>query len=200
MADVLGSIVKTTELEAINSVLSAIGRQEVAQADIESATDTEIIEIISHLRKMISQVLVRGWRWNTTFELEITADGDGYINLPSGYLSAVQSRIPANADRSLEDRNGKMYDMRNNTFATEYDSVKCDVITAVDFTEMPEQARAYITSQVTFFAARKFTSDESLIRLHEREVISTWHECLRKEQHGARHSLISRHIARRRGV
>src|ERR1043166_1428635 len=63
------NLVPTTELEAINSMLSAIGEQPIAAVD--TATQADVQMAVNILRDVTREVQSIGWRFNTEFGYEV---------------------------------------------------------------------------------------------------------------------------------
>lgn len=141
----------TTELEAINTILSVIGESPISSlADISSVADAVTAQSI--LSEVSRQVQTKGWHFNTEIEFELTpANGTGNITIPSNCL-----RIDTDSDdRELDvvQRGSRLYDRVNHTYAFTK-SLKCNIVVLLPFTDLPQAARHYITIK----AARIFQS------------------------------------------
>jgi hypothetical protein len=67
----LTGIVPTTELEAVNTMLSAIGEAPVLQAQIDTPTAADLVMAINILRNTTRETLSMGWRFNMEFGYEL---------------------------------------------------------------------------------------------------------------------------------
>lgn len=65
----ISNLLATTETEALNLMLSAIGEAPVA--DIDTATAADVVMAKGILRDVAKEVLSVGWRFNTEFGLEL---------------------------------------------------------------------------------------------------------------------------------
>ncbi|UOF81178.1 tail tubular protein A [Caudoviricetes sp.] len=65
----INNLAATTELEAINAMLSAIGEAPIA--DVDTATQADAATAIGILRGTCREVQTQGWRFNTEFALAI---------------------------------------------------------------------------------------------------------------------------------
>ena len=75
MARVITGLAPTTELEAINGMLAAIGEAPVTQAEIESPSTPDVVMAVNILTDTHREVLSMGWRFNTEFGFQIPSNG-----------------------------------------------------------------------------------------------------------------------------
>lgn len=132
--------VATTELEAVNTMLTTIGESPVNQIS-ESTADTRIAYLI--LGEVNRATQIRGWHWNTESDVTLTPDGTTKeITLGSNVVRVdVDGREYTNID--VIQRGTKLYDKKNHTL--QFSSpVKAEVVYLIPFADMPEQARYYI--------------------------------------------------------
>lgn len=61
------NIVPTTELEAVNALLAAIGEAPVAQGEVDTPTSVTTTMALGELKNAAREVLLRGWKFNTEF-------------------------------------------------------------------------------------------------------------------------------------
>jgi hypothetical protein len=133
-------LVPSTEVEAINEILSTIG--EAAVLTLDDTGDQDVALALQKLRTVSRQFQASGWTFNTDREFEISRDGDGYIYYPSDALRMT----PARSEHGIRGvkRGARLYDSTEHTFVWERD-IKVDVIRFLTFADMPEAARMYIT-------------------------------------------------------
>jgi hypothetical protein len=141
----------TSELEAINTILSVIGESPISSlSDISSVADAVTAKSI--LSEVSRQVQTKGWHFNTEKDFELSPDTfSKEIVIPSNAL-----RVDAMGDDREVDavqRGSKLYDRVNHTFQFTK-SIKCDLVVLLPFDELPQAARHYITIK----AARIFQS------------------------------------------
>jgi hypothetical protein len=141
----------TSELEAINTILSVIGESPISSlSDISSVADAVTAKSI--LSEVSRQVQTKGWHFNTEKDFELSPDTySKEIVVPSNAL-----RVDAMGDDREVDavqRGSKLYDRVNHTFQFTK-SIKCDLVVLLPFDELPQAARHYITIK----AARIFQS------------------------------------------
>lgn len=134
----MDAITRTTELEAINEMLRAIGEAPVSTIDTGNSDVTTALDLLrSHSRR----VQALGWHFNTERETIIIPDGNGYLNVPSNALKIDASGYSAYQD--VIQRGTKLYDKENKTFVFT-ESLTVDIVVGLDWDELPESARAHI--------------------------------------------------------
>jgi hypothetical protein len=175
-----------TELEAINSMLSAIGEQPV------NSTEDNVDAVMASriLNEMSRAVQSEGWYFNREKNYKVHPDLSGKIQIPAGVISYVSS-AGHNSRHDLVQRGGLMYDLRNHT--SDFDSpVVLDVIWLVDFLDLPTTAQQYITIK----AARKFQTDvvgdNTLNSFIEKDEFAARVALLREEQRSNNHTFMQR--------
>lgn len=140
----------TSELDAINIMLGTIGESPINSLDAATGV-VDAVTARAILAEVSVQVQEEGWHFNTDYEFVLT---------PS--LDTKEIYVPANAievDASAYDRNdidvairgNRLYDRKNKTFQFQQD-IKADLTILLEFNELPQAARHYITVR----AARVF--------------------------------------------
>lgn len=137
----MDAIALTTELEAVNEMLNAIGEGQVSSLDTGNADVQQCVRLLrDHSRKVQS----RGWWFNRDEDYVLTPDNDGYLVLPANVLRVD----PSSEDRFEKpwvQRGLKLYNAQDHTFVFT-DTVKVDLITGLTWEELPQTARSYITA------------------------------------------------------
>lgn len=194
----LTSIVATTELQAVNALLRAVGESPVASVDDNTATD--VVMAVETLRDTCREVQSRGWKFNTEFGLAISptvsnqswTDPDGTVQtlgvyLPPAGLSSFEV-TPCDEQMGSEEidvvvRPSKVYspvgtlvfyDRANNRDGfpvSERTLLYIDAVWYFDFEKLPETARRAIVA----VASRRYAdlvlgSGEIASRLERDEV------------------------------
>lgn len=141
----------TTELEAVNTILSVIGESPISSLS-EGAAVADAVTAQSTLSEVNRAVQSKGWHFNTEKDFELTpVVGTGYITVPSNTLRVDSSGDDFGVD--VVQRGSRLYDRKNHTYAFTK-SIKTDLVVLLPFDELPETARHYITIK----AARVFQS------------------------------------------
>lgn len=142
-----------TLLDAVNVVLANIGSGAVLTLDaINLNSDAE--DALKQVHNWSMQVQQDGWWFNTEKAWQLDpappdATLPGRIVLPSGTLKV--DTVSSSAGVNLVQRGNYLYDPVKHTYVIGQ-SVYVDVVLALDFEELPQAARNYITIK----AARQF--------------------------------------------
>ena len=145
----------TTELEAINTMLSTIGESPVNT--VEDTGNVDVVIARQILQTVSREVQARGWHFNTEINYTITPDSDGYLVLPKTVLK-VDTVYP-DSSKDVVVRGSKLYDRENHTYVFT-DAVKVDMTVLLTFDELPEVARNYVTIRASrIFQERVVGSD-----------------------------------------
>ncbi|CAB4139513.1 tail tubular protein A [uncultured Caudovirales phage] len=136
----------TTVLEAVNTMLSAIGEAPVNSVDASGVVDATNAK--ATLDKQSRLVQAEGWHWNTErrFPLPLSFP-DKFVYVPANALVVDPSTDAPGAPEATV-RGNRLYDIVNRTYAFER-PVLVDMILNLDFEELPEPARRYIVARAT---------------------------------------------------
>jgi len=146
--------VPLTELEAVNIMLEVIG--ELPVSSLEAAPTMSEANIARTLLHNISRdVQTHGLECNTDTDYELSLNEDSKIEIPTNAL-----RVDAtDRTKSIVIRGGFLYDKDNRTDVFS-ESLKCDIVWFLDFADLPQHVRAFITIRAgRVFQARHVGSD-----------------------------------------
>lgn len=150
------STTPTTELEAVNLMLSVIGESPISSLSDVSVVDAVLAkQVLSEASRTIQS---KGWHFNTekAFPL-LPAVFEKTINVPSNCLR-VDTVYPTE-DVDAVHRGSRMYDRKNHTYQFDK-TLKVDMVVLLPFDELPEAARYYIAVKAArIFQARTVGSD-----------------------------------------
>ena len=138
----------TTELDAVNIMLGTIGESPINSLDAATGV-VDAVTARSILAEVSVQVQEEGWHFNTDYEFDLTPDTNGYIYVPSNAIEVDTS--PYSRDYDVAIRGNKLYDRGNKTYVFSK-PLKADLTILLEFNELPQAARHYITIR----AARVF--------------------------------------------
>ena len=145
----------TTELEAINTMLSTIGESPVNM--VEDTGNVDVVIARQILQSVSREVQARGWHFNTEKNYTITPDSKGYLVLPKTVLKA--DTVYPDDSKDVVVRGNKLYDRENHTYVFT-DAVKVEMTVLLTFDELPEVARNYVTIRASrIFQERVVGSD-----------------------------------------
>lgn len=173
----LNALVATTETEALNAMLSAIGLAPVA--DIDAASGGDAVTAKNILKKTAREILTEGWRFNTEFGYELAPTATQvWVGSDASTVTLNVWEVPANlarftitqssAQRGLDlvATVGRKYDPSKTIFydralnrdgldSTKYPALFIEPIWFKPFASMPETIRQYIA----VVASRRFAQD-----------------------------------------
>lgn len=169
------SLALTTRLEAVNTILSAAGESPVVSL---TATTADAANAESILDEVSRDVQSAGWHFNTEDEVPFVPDNTSHeIALPSNILK-IDLDVYTYPDLDVTQRGPRLYNKATRSY-TFNQTVKATVVYYLEFDELPEQARRYITVR----AARVF---------HDRFVGSeTQHKFTEIDEYTARQNLVA---------
>ena len=145
----------TTELEAVNTMLSTIGESPVNA--VEDTGNVDVVIARQILQTASREVQARGWHFNTEKNYTITPDSEGYLVLPNTVLK-VDTVYP-DCSKDVVVRGSRLYDREKHTYVFT-DAVKVDMTILLTFDELPEVARNYVTIRASrVFQERVVGSD-----------------------------------------
>jgi len=152
------TVAATTELEAINIMLAAIG-----EAPVNSLTGTVPVDVRlaqSTLTEFNREIQSEGWSFNTEIDVTFTRDASKQIALPQNVLR-VDANIHQHPTIDPIQRGLKLYDRLNNKFEFDEDLI-CTVIYLRTFEEIPEPARRYINIKAARVFVDRLVTDDGL--------------------------------------
>jgi hypothetical protein len=176
----------TSKLESVNTMLTAIG--EIPVSSITSATTNDVSIAISILESTSREVQSRGWFFNTDLNYSLVPNNNNEIELPANTLRVELEG--SSRSKNYVERNRKLYDRYNNTF-TISDSVKVTIVFYLEFENIPEVARQYITIRAArIFQDRMLVSSE-LHKFHEIDELQAYMALKEAEGDIGRHNILT---------
>jgi hypothetical protein len=159
----------TTKLEAVNIIISVIG-----EAPINTITGVSLpitaIQAISMLDETSKAVQSEGWHCNTEHEYELTPDSvTSKITLPQNTLKFDLDPL-LYTDSDPVQRGLKLYDRKNHTEIWTK-SVKGSITFELEFEDLPEQLRHYITVKSARIFANRFIGTREIEGFTLREEV-----------------------------
>ena len=134
---------RTTELEAVNTILSTIGEAPLStltgSLPVDGTTAKNILNEISR------EVQSAGWHFNTQYKVDLTRDTDNKV--PIG-TDVVRVELNNKYDKSSYDvvqRGSYLFNLAKNSNIFDQDFTENTLIYLLAFDDIPEQARRYIT-------------------------------------------------------
>jgi hypothetical protein len=127
----------TTELEAVNTMLSAVGSSPVSDLNNPGAEVAIAKNILTETRR---EILSRGWAFNSDRKMEVAVPSSGEYIVAENIMR-IDGSDGYNGNLDLVQRAGKLYDRKNHTFTLTETTLTVDVIYSLNWTDCPEVAR-----------------------------------------------------------
>tara|TARA_R110002167_G_scaffold10151_8_gene46729 strand:- start:2276 stop:2902 length:627 start_codon:yes stop_codon:yes gene_type:complete len=158
----------TTQLQAVNILLSTIGEAPVSSLS-SGLLDAETAETL--INEVSRNVQSMGWNFNTELNLTISPNEAGEVVLPVEYVRADLAQSLTKFRSSTEEyilRGQKMYDKVKHSY-TISKPLKLDVITLLSFTDLPEVARRYITAKASRIFQERVVGSDTLSAMNRQD-------------------------------
>ena len=169
----------STELDAVNQILSSVGQAPVTALDLQNP---EVAIVVNTLREVSRQVQLEGWTFNTERGYKLERDvNTNKIAYPANMLS-IDTNVAEYQDKyHVVRREGFLYDLYEHTDIFTEDII-ADIVWYFDFQHLPPAAQAYITAKAARMCATKMVGDRELnVLLQEQEEMTRAslvdHEC-----------------------
>ena len=133
----------STKLDAVNSILTAVGEYPVSNLVDDIAEAQIAIQVLDEVSR---EVQSRGWSWNTRRKNTLTPNNDNNVVIPANVtrVNAVDVNGWEDRTKRYTIRNNKLYDMIE--FSDIFEApVYADMVYLWDFENLPEEARRFIT-------------------------------------------------------
>jgi hypothetical protein len=151
----------TTELEAINTILSVIGESPISSLQ-EGAAVADAVTARNTLSEVNRAVQSKGWHFNSDKGITVSPGAfSGEITMPSNCLRVDTTEEFMEVD--VVQRGTRLYDRRNHTY-TFTKALKVDMVVLLPFEEIPETARHYITIRAARIFQSRTVGAESLFQ------------------------------------
>jgi len=158
----------TTQLQAVNILLSTIGEAPVSSLS-SGLLDAETAETL--INEVSRNVQSMGWNFNTELNLTISPNEAGEVVLPVEYVRADLAQSLTKFRSSKEEyilRGQKMYDKVKHSYIISK-PLKLDVITLLSFTNLPEVARRYITAKASRIFQERVVGSDTLSAMNRQD-------------------------------
>ena len=157
----------TSELNAVNTMLGYI-----AESPVNSISDTTALPPSAALAKGIldevsREVQQEGWHFNTAKDYKLEVNSSNEIELPLNVLQVDA----VGTTHDVVQRGTKLFDRADYTTTFTVDEIKVDITFLLDFTELPEQARRYITLKASRMFSNRLVGSREIEALIFRDEI-----------------------------
>ena len=163
----------STELDAVNQILSAVGQAPVTTLDLQNP---EVYTTLQTLRDVSKEVQSEGWYFNTEHAVAFTPDSDDEIHVADNVLQIDATKDKHRDDFAIIIKNRKLYDKYHHRYSdrNEYkfpstvlvdDKFYCDVVYFYQFTDLPYVFQAHIIAKAARKVALKLVGDPNLVQV-----------------------------------
>jgi hypothetical protein len=135
---------RTTELEAVNTILSTIGEAPLNTLTGSLPVDGTIAKNV--LSEVSREVQSQGWHFNTHYKVSLSRNTDNKIPIANNAVRVeIDPRRYSKVSYDIVQRDNLLYNLAKNeeTFDTNFEDAT--VVYLLPFDEIPEQAKRYIT-------------------------------------------------------
>jgi hypothetical protein len=153
---------KLTKLSAVNIVLSNVGQAPVTTVDNDNPMVVMAANVIDEVTNSVQS---EGWTFNTEKSYPFTPDNSKKINIPNNILQ-IDTSYTSLLDVVL--REGKLYNKRDHTYNFT-EQVAADVVWLVEFDDMPEAFKQYISMRAANLYAGRAVGSAEAVKFGERE-------------------------------
>jgi len=170
------SLSPTTELEAINTMLTTIGEQPVQSKDnLAGLSDASIAQQI--LLNVSRSVQSRGWIFNTDLDVTLTPGINSKIVLDPSVLRIDTTSRTRTSTEDIVERGRRLWDRQNNTdvFTT---NVKVDTVKLLIFEDLPEPARRFIALRSARIFHDRVVGSDTLHKFFQEDEQLAWTQLL----------------------
>lgn len=183
------ALTMTSELDAVNIMLGTIGESPLNS--LEAATGVvDAVTARAILSEVAVQVQEEGWHFNTEYEFELTPSMDTKeIFVPFNCIEADASAYDR-SDVDVAIRGTRLYDRKNKTFAFEQ-PIKADLTLLLEFNELPQAARHYITVRAARVFQQRVVGSDTLGTFTEKDEARALRSMRRYESKTADYNILT---------
>lgn len=168
---------RSTELDAVNTILRMLGRMPVNSLDAADLTPDAAFAL-AELRYESRSIQALGWHFNSERAVKFTVDGNDEVVIPddvasldgskrsrsnTGMLDLTMRKDPADDQMKLWDKNADQRDDDPFKFPQVAD-IRLDIIRLLDFDSTPEGFRHYVTIRTGRAVQARLVTDPALYR------------------------------------
>lgn len=158
----------TTELEAVNEILTQAGYFEITTVG-ELATVAEAKNALTILTRVSKEEQSKSYYFNTEDNVEVTLDVSGEYVVPSDIL-----RIdPTYTYKNYVQRAGKLYDLKEQTavIGEAGGTLKVNLVRQVPYEDLPETAKNYILKRSIRTFLSRYHGERELLEMSRQDEL-----------------------------
>lgn len=179
----------TSELDAVNIMLGTIGESPINSLDAATGV-VDAVTARAILSEVSVQVQEEGWHFNTEYEFVLTPSLDTKeIYVPANTIEVDASAYDRN-DIDVAIRGNRLYDRKNKTFQFQQD-IKADLTILLEFNELPQAARHYITVRAARVFQQRVIGSDTLGSFSEKDEARALRSMRRYESKTADYNILT---------
>jgi hypothetical protein len=179
----------TSELDAVNIMLGTIGESPINSLDAATGV-VDAVTARAILSEVSVQVQEEGWHFNTEYEFILTPSLDTKeIYIPANTIEVDASEYDRN-NIDVAIRGNRLYDRKNKTFQFQQD-IKADLTILLEFNELPQAARHYITVRAARVFQQRVIGSDTLGSFTERDEARALRSMRRYESKTADYNILT---------
>ena len=134
---------RTTELEAVNTILSTIGEAPLNTLTGSLPVDgTTAKNVLSEINREVQSA---GWHFNSHYKVDLSRDADNKIPIGTDVLRVELNSKYSKQSYDVVQRDNFLYNLAKNSETFDQNFEDNTIVYLLDFSKIPEQAKRYIT-------------------------------------------------------
>jgi hypothetical protein len=178
-----------TELDAINSMLAAIG--EASINTLSGSTTMDVILAQNILNEELRKFQLKGWSFNTDYEFPFPPNEDGEIVVGS---TVIRFDLPRGSKYDVVQRGQRLYDRKTRSY-TFTETVKANIVQYLDFNDMPEAARMYVMVKSALKFQSKAQGSDTQYAFDKEDLDEAWTTFLQSETETGDYNIFNNNAA-----
>ena len=176
----------TTELEAVNVMLAAIGEAPINSLTGTLPVDARIAQ--TTLNETNKDVQSEGWHFNTEIDVVLTRDASNQVALATNVLR-VDPNIYQHPSVDAVQIGSKLYDRKTHKYEFDEDLTSV-VVYFRTFNEIPEPARRYVMIKAARIFVDRLVGDEGLRSYTQQDEIRARAILMETDASNADHNIL----------
>lgn len=155
----------TSELDAVNIMLGTIGESPISSLDAATGV-VDAVTARQILKEVSIQVQEEGWHFNVDKNFTLTPSTTGEIFVPANVIEVDTMGNDWQMDVAI--RGNRLYDRINHTY-TFSKPLAVEMVLLLEFEELPQAARHYITVRAARVFQQRVVGSETLGTFTEKD-------------------------------
>lgn len=186
-------VTATTELQAVNVMLTNIGETPVSSLEDEQVVDAAMAKSI--LDNVTRETQTQSWHWNTDIQIKLARNIEKKIVLAPNVMRVAPSG--PDAMLAIVQRGRFLYNRGSHTYIFDHD-ITCDVTIGLPFEEMPEVARRYATLRAARMFQERMISSDRLSAMDRMDEYKAYSDLLNEEAAVGRYNALAGNFSAQR--